>query len=336
LYAPVIQFIKYNADGEKINKLTWDDYSLNPQELIESIWNDVPDWKKGIEIREGLYPDFLLSYAEVVIRELLANALVHRPYTTRGDIFINLHPDYLEIHNPGLLPLGVTPQNILHKTQRRNDQRAQVFYDLKLMERDGSCYDRMYEIQMANAKSLPKPEERHDRVVVTVHNRIKSPAIYELMKHASKEFMLNQREIICLGLIAQHNALSAVEFTRLLAIEQPNGIRAWLGRLADLGLVKSRGKTRGMHYFINPAYLEDINFKGRTDLKNIEDHRLHELIVTDLSIYPESALSEINDRIGAEIRPYRIRGALNAMIAQNEVVVMGGGRSTRYVLNNVK
>lgn len=46
---------------------------------------------------------------------MLANALSHRPYTTRGDIFIRLYPDRLEIQNPGLLPLGVTAQHGLLK-----------------------------------------------------------------------------------------------------------------------------------------------------------------------------------------------------------------------------
>jgi ATP-dependent DNA helicase RecG len=30
------------------------------------------------------------AFDEIVVRELLVNALVHRPYTQRGDIFLNL------------------------------------------------------------------------------------------------------------------------------------------------------------------------------------------------------------------------------------------------------
>lgn len=55
------------------------------------------------------------------VRELLVNALIHRPYTQRGDIYLNLDPDKLEVVNPGRLPLGVTPRNILHASRRRND-----------------------------------------------------------------------------------------------------------------------------------------------------------------------------------------------------------------------
>ena len=31
LYSPVIQYIKYDGEGSKVNKIIWDDYSLNPK-----------------------------------------------------------------------------------------------------------------------------------------------------------------------------------------------------------------------------------------------------------------------------------------------------------------
>src|SRR5713101_3545486 len=37
-HAPVIQFIKYDEMGTKVNKLPWDDFSKNPMELIEAVW----------------------------------------------------------------------------------------------------------------------------------------------------------------------------------------------------------------------------------------------------------------------------------------------------------
>jgi ATP-dependent DNA helicase RecG len=48
LYAPSVQFIKYDELDRKVNKITWDDYSLNPKELLQAIWTQAPDWKEGI------------------------------------------------------------------------------------------------------------------------------------------------------------------------------------------------------------------------------------------------------------------------------------------------
>ncbi|HBY16013.1 MAG TPA: hypothetical protein DEG90_02640 [Porphyromonadaceae bacterium] len=76
--SPIMQCIKYDADGEKVQKYLWDDYTMNPIEMIESLWSRVPDWKETNEIADGLYRRNILAYDERVIRELCANSLVHR------------------------------------------------------------------------------------------------------------------------------------------------------------------------------------------------------------------------------------------------------------------
>lgn len=153
--APSVQFIKYDELGNKINKITWDDNSLSPFELIDSIWQQIPDFKEHYELPEGLYRRTVPAFDEIVVRELLVNALVHRPYTQRGDVFLNLHPDRLEVVNPGLLPIGVTPQNVLHTTVRRNEHLARIFHDLKLMEREGSGFDKMFEVLLSQGRPAP-------------------------------------------------------------------------------------------------------------------------------------------------------------------------------------
>ena len=110
-----------------MRKQVWNDDSQNPLELIESVWREVPDWKEFHELPDRLFRKSVPHYDEVVVRELLANALAHRPYTQRGDVFLNLHPDRLEVHSPGLLPIGVTPRNILHTSSKRNPHLAKVF-----------------------------------------------------------------------------------------------------------------------------------------------------------------------------------------------------------------
>ena len=333
LYAPVIQFLKYDERGDRVNKIVWDDFSLNPKELIEAVWTQIPDWKEGVEVSDGIFRKFVANYEEDIIRELLANALVHRPYTTRGDIFINLYPDRLEVHNPGRFPIGVTPENILHKTVKRNEHLAQVFYALKLMEREGTGFDRMYEILLSNGKQVPIPTEGDDRVTVTIKKQILKNEVVKLVSRANEEFQLRQKEIICLGLIAQHTSLSAFEFTKVLNLSQQNAIRDWLGRLLELRLIKSKGKTKGVEYFVNPEFLRKMDFKGKTNLKNIENHRLKELIYQDVFTYPNSSISEIHQRVGTEI-PYRkIKTQLYNMVKVGELKTTGILKGTKYFID---
>jgi len=333
-YSPVVQFIKWDENGNKVNKLVWDDYSLNPKELIERIWKEVPDWKEGIEIPDGIFRKRIASYEEVVVRELLANALVHKPYTTAGDVFLNLYPNRLEIVNPGLLPLGVTPKNILHKSQQRNQHLSKVFYDLKLMEREGSGYDKVYETLLSSGKPLPIVKEGDDRVSVTIEKRIVDKDIINFIDKANQEFQLTSKELISLGLIAQHGSLTAIEFSNKLALREEYDVQDWLGKLQDFELIQAKGRTKGRAYFVNKKYLKELEFEGKTNLREIEPHRLRELLYEDLKTYGKSAISDIHNRVGSEIRRRTIRTQLQNLIDAGRIDKSGKKKGTKYFIDD--
>lgn len=332
LFAPSLQCIKYDEQERKVRKWTWDDFNLNPMEIIEAVWREIPDWQESYELPDGLFRKNVPHYDEIVVRELLANALVHRPYTQRGDVFLNLHPDRLEVHNPGLLPIGVTPRNILHTTSQRNPHLARVFYDLKLMEREGSGYDRIYEVLLSSGKAIPTVEEGDDRVVVTVQKWMINEKIVDFVAKADQVLSLTQRERITLGLLAQQQNLTAIEMAKLLELPRADDVRFWLGRLLKWNVIQSRGRTKAMEYFVAPKLLKKLDFKGATTLKGIEKHRLRELILSDLAIYERASISEIHDRIGAEIPRRRIQRVLADLVTEGSLEIEGQGRGRRYVI----
>ena len=171
LYSPTVQFIRYDASGNKVYKHVWDDYTLNPDELLESIWQGIPDWRESNEVSEGLWRKEIPAYDEKVVREVLCNSIAHRPYTTRGDVFINIYPDRMEVVNPGRLPLGVTPNNILRTTVKRNIELSRLFYALHIMEGEGSGFDLMYSTQLSLGKNIPTVKEGEDSVSVSTRRR---------------------------------------------------------------------------------------------------------------------------------------------------------------------
>lgn len=328
--APVIQFIKYDEQSQKVNKLAWDDHTQSPMELIEAVWLEVPDFRERYELPDGLYRQNVPAFDEIVVRELLVNALVHRPYTQRGDIFLNLHPDRLDIVNPGPLPLGVTPQNILHTTVRRNEHLARLFHDLKLMEREGSGFDKIFEVLLSQGRPAPELIETHDRVQVTVRRRILKPEVIDFIAKADQTHQLTQRERIALGLLAQQDALTARELVAALELPSAEALLPWLKRLLDWRLVLSTGRTQATRYFIDPGLLRSLNFTSETTLKRIEPHRLAALVLEDLQRYPKSAISDIHQRIGGEIHAKQVKRALEDLIERGEVRFEGDKRWRRY------
>jgi len=332
--APLVQAIKYDETGQKINKWTWDDYAFSPVELVDAVWQAVPDFHESYELPAGLYREKLPAYDKRVVRELLVNALVHRPYTQRGDIFLNLHPDRLVIVNPGRLPLGVTPRTILHASRRRNERLATLFHDLKLMEKEGSGFDLMYDVQLSQGRPVPVPSEGPDSVSVCLVRRIQRPEIVWLMSEADARFQLRQRERITLGMLAASDGLTARELASRLELASADELRAngWLGRLLDFGLVQSKFRTQATRYFVTPELLKGAGLDGKTTLKRMEPHRLRALIVEDLSRYPGSSSGEVNRRVGSEI-PYRtLKRALDELAAVDQIRHEGNAKGRRYWL----
>ncbi len=81
----------------------------------------------------------------MAIREAVVNAVVHADYSQRGaPIRVALFDDRLEIENPGLLPFGLTIDDLRHGVSKlRNRVIGRVFHDLGLIEQWGSGIQRM-------------------------------------------------------------------------------------------------------------------------------------------------------------------------------------------------
>jgi len=328
--APVIQAICYDEQGVKVNKFCWDDHDLSPIELPDAIWAEIPDFRESYEFPEGMFRTQVPAYEEAVVRELLVNALVHRPYTQRGDIYLNLHPDRLEVVNVGRLPFGVTPSNILHTYRRRNDGLTRIFHDLQLMEREGTGFDLMYEKLLISGRPAPVVREDIDSVHVTIPRRILHPSVIRLMALADQRHQLSQRERITLGTLAQSEGMLATELAAALELDDLSNLRHWLQRLLELQLVRQSGRTRATRYFVDPALLQEVGLDRQTTLRRIEPHRLQALIEEDVLRYPGSSSSEIHQRIGPEIPARTLSRAIEHLLTAERITPQGDKRWRRY------
>ena len=330
--ASIVQAIKYDEREVKVAKWSWDDHELSPIELVDTIWNQIPDFRESYELPDGMLRTKLPAYDELVVRELLVNALVHRPYTQGGDVYLNLHPDRLEVVNPGRLPIGVTPKNILHASRRRNDGLARVFHDLKLMEREGSGIDLLFERLLASGRKVPTIAEGTDSVHVTVPRRVVQPGIIKLLVEADQRYQLTQRERITFALVAQTEGISAAQLAQDLELPDAGALRPWLGRLLTLGLIEQSGRTNAVRYLVPPALLREAGLDTLTTLTRVQPHRLRALILEDLERFPDSAKGDILRRVGPEIPDRTFRRALEELVESGKVLATGEKRWRRYRL----
>lgn len=333
LYSPIVQYIKYDTEEHKVDKIVWNDYSLNPQELLISLWESIPEWREYNEVSEGLWRKELPVYDEKVVRELLCNALVHRPYTTRGDIFIKLYPDRMTITNPGVLPIGVTVNNILQKTEKRNIHLANVFYDLHLMEAEGSGYDLIYETLLTSGKSKPIVYEGDDYVEVTVYKKIVSKESSRICDFVSANYKISQKAYITLGIILQKKSVTAIELSKELQIVDGGRLRPYVESLVSHKIILTRGTGKGVRYEINPEFVAGAQLQFPTTLKIIEPYRLRALIHEDLRYHPNSTMAEISNRL-PDVVFAELAKMVGKMVKNDEIVPIGGKKYRKYSLSD--
>ena len=117
----------------------------------------------------------------IVVREALINAVVHADYSQHGaPIRISIFDDRLEVENPGLLPFGLTLDDLpLGVAKLRNRVIGRIFRELKLIEQWGSGVGRM--ITACQRARLPEPvwQELGTRFRVTMRMQQELPRLVD-------------------------------------------------------------------------------------------------------------------------------------------------------------
>ena len=164
------------------------------------------------------------------IREAIVNAVVHADYSRRGTpIQVALFDDRLELQNPGLLPLGITVDDIRRGVSKlRNHVIGRVFHELGLIEQWGSGVQRM--IAECHEAGLDEPSFEE----IGTHFRVTLPALRRNARGASPK----DRNI--LDALAEEGGLSTAQVAARIGLSS-RGTRTRLAVLVDRGLVAEIG-----------------------------------------------------------------------------------------------
>lgn len=334
LYPITVQYIVFDAQERKVRKVEWHDNILDPQELLLEVEEQAIELKYSYDVQNGLFRKPIYHYHPKVIRELLINAFAHKSFSISGDIILTVYPDRMEISSSGGLPLGVTKDNILHVSVRRNPHLIRLLSDLCLMEGEGSGYDLIYEINAMNAKRLPMLETDFNNVTVIQYSAIENQALLPLLDFVAQNYpSLTPKNLTALGLIAMNEKIAATELVKLLQLRDRDGgrLRNYVDRLNELEIILSRGTGKGTQYIVNPRLINSANLNVPTTLKTIEPHALKALIEEDLKRHPESSIGEISGRL-PNIEIKEIQKIVYGMNRRGLLNTTGGRSNRKYSL----
>ena len=268
-----IKYVRYSSDG-----------SYQPYEwkgnIVEIVDDCFAQLKSEIQTKEfsfGLFHEFVEDYSEVVIRELLVNAVVHRDYSRHQIIEIRKYPTYLEIESPGLFPEGINETNYLRKTNPRNPSIIDVFREMKYAEKAGSGFDKIFVELLSKGKQLPIPKETSTSVIFRVEANVCSDKLIELSIEYKQTFGtdMDMDKLLVLNTIINNKGISFAELESSPYISKAQ-LKRVLQELQEISYIEKTGKKYILHKSKSKTTREKIAY---SKLKKQEKARQKEAIL---------------------------------------------------------
>lgn len=231
----IIRCVRYKGSGVHTDILDSLDIDGTLDEQIDGMQAFIlRNIKKSAEI-VGTKRVERYEYPEKAIREIVANAVIHRDYrVTETYTQVNIFEDRIEVFNPGNLPPGVTMENIKHSQVSRNQIIAALLKDLDYMEE----YGRGIEIVFTEMKKwgllspLFKNTSNSFRVILP----------------GEKLSQLNVRQLKIWEYLAESGRVTRKEAETFLSDTPQQTVSSDFRKLKEIGLIKQIGGSRDIFY----------------------------------------------------------------------------------------
>lgn len=175
------------------------------------------------------------EYPEEAIRELVANAVIHRDYMiTETYTQVNVFSNRLEISNPGNLPPGVTIGNIKDSQFSRNEIIAAILKDMDYLEEYGRGIDIVF--SKMNEWGLLEP------IFKNLSNSFKVILLGSVFKE------LNQRQVRIWNALQEKKQITSRECKEMFPEMSKATIGLDLNKLESIELIVSRGSSYNTFY----------------------------------------------------------------------------------------
>lgn len=289
-----IKYIRYYEDGT----YTPFEYSGNLIDIADACFQQLKSETKVREFHFGLFREYIEDYPDVVLRELLINAIAHRDYSRQQIIEIRKYPNYLEFESPGHFPQGINETNFLRKTNPRNPGIMDVLREINYAEKAGSGFDKIFTALLSKGKKLPQPVQTENSILMRVDADVYSEKLAELSllyKQTTKKD-IDLEKLIVLNHIYTGQKLTFQQLEKLPFVNSYQ-LRKILAGLLEIEFIETTGRTSGLKYIIHKTRLANIeDEKNYLKLKKQTIFKMKQTILKYLDEF-----DEINNATAREI-----------------------------------
>lgn len=175
------------------------------------------------------------EYPEAAIRELIANAIIHRDYMVTGTYTqVNIFSNRIEITNPGTLPPSITIENLKDSQYSRNEKIASILKDLDYLEEYGRGIDIVYALM--NEWGLMEP------IFKNSSNSFKAVLLGEFFTS------LNSRQIRIWQYIQDNKEVTTKKCNDAFPYVSRQTINNDINKLINTNLITAKGSGSNTYY----------------------------------------------------------------------------------------
>lgn len=262
-----IALAKYKGKIEGVERLDYKEFFGNLFHQIDECDRYV---KEHIAMMSRLLPhkverEDIPEYCWFSIRELITNTVCHRDYEDQGSkVIVKAFSDRIEFYNPGGLPKGITPENILIRQYSRNPIIANALAKVKYIEELGEGWNKIIDEHKSHPLKPKLPRIISDKYSILV-------ILYSIREKFEKTTTteLSERQKKAIKYLRHSERITNKEYQEINKTTKKTATRD-LQELVGLGILIKSGRTgRGVYYSLNPIYKGDKRGQKGTNVMEV-------------------------------------------------------------------
>ena len=287
-------------------------------------------------VRQGLFHFEIRTYPEIALREALLNAFVHADYRIAGPLLVKQFRERLEISNPGGLPGGITPDNILrHEPVARNPTLVDALTRLRLVNRSNLGVRRMYQALLMEGKEPPVilDEGEAVRVIFRASELSVSFRLF-VAEEADHGRILTVEHLLILQYLLRHPEIDTATAARITQQSESSARETLSSMETELGYLERGGTGRGTYWILRYDLHQRLSGPGHPERDRRIEWEAAKIRV--LSVLKQRAERGEPGLQNAEVRriTHLDRQQVNRLIheleKEGQVRMEGHGRGARY------
>lgn len=266
-------------------------------------------------------------------REAMANALVHRDYSSVGPTVVQITNNAFIVSNPGGFPPGVTIENILDQSRPRSPILASAFKRAGLVERRGKGVNDMFEQQLRAGRDTPdysRSTAESVMVSVSLAHADLDLVRFLLTWENANQHPLSLDELRIVHEVKSTGAVTSLEVAETLGII-PATTRNILSRLVEMGILEARGVGRSRKYHLTARFYDlaqDRNAYVR--IKGADPLQQERMVLDYVNAYGSITRSQAAQL--CQTTPNQGRAILKRLVDERRLRLEGTRRGAHYVL----